>query len=241
MTNVPVIIVRAQPGAGRSQARVEALGYSAIVSPVLTLRFDSAVQLPPLTGFSGLVFTSANGVRFFAGKYSDRALPAWCVGPATATTAKQAGFETVHESSGNAVTLAAFITSTIAAPTKPLLHIANAAAKDDFKREMKMRDYKVTFAPLYRAAHAPKLDEDTISALRSDEDCVILIHSAKGAEAFYTLTKALPKTSANIIAISSVAARPLQNKGYKSIHVAPRPNENALLQVLKSVMDTLSA
>lgn len=239
MTNVPVIIVRTQPGAGKTQARVKALGYSAIVSPVLTLQSDSTVLLSPLTGFSGLVFTSANGVRFFAQQHIDRTLPAWCVGPATATAAKQAGFETVHESSGNAVTLAAFITSTVAPPTKPLLHIANAAAKDDFQREMKMRHYKAKFAPLYRAVHAPKLDDAAISALRSSEDCVILIHSAKGAEAFHSLAKALPKTDANIVAISSVATRPLQKKGYKSIHVAPRPNENALMQALESVLDTL--
>lgn len=241
MTNTPVIIARAQPGTSKSEARVDALGYSAIVSPALTLQSDPDVQLPPLDGFSGLVFTSANGARFFAEKYEDRSLPAWCVGPATATAAKKAGFETVHESSGNAVALAAFIASTIAPPAKPLLHVANAAAKGDFKREMKMRRYKVKFAPLYRAAPAPKLEDAAIAALKGGEDCVILIHSAKGAEAFHTLAKSLPKSSAHIVAISSVAARPLEGKGYKSIHIAARPNENALMKTLKTVMDTLSA
>ena len=241
MTQAPVIIVRAQPGAAKTRAGVEALGYSAVSSPVLTLQSDPNVQLPPIERFSGLVFTSANGARFFAEKYSDRSLPAWCVGPATATAAEEAGFETVHESSGNAVALAAFIASTIAPPDKPLLHVANAAAKGDFKREMKMRRYKVRFAPLYRAARAPKLDEGVKAAMTADRDCIILIHSAKGAEAFHALAGSLPKSGAHIVAISSVAARPLRDKGYKSIHIAARPNENALMRTLQSVMDKLSA
>jgi len=239
MSTVPVIIARAQPGADKSNARVTELGYEAIVSPALTLQSNPDTELLPPEKISGLVFTSANGARFYAEREDDRSLPAWCVGPATGAAARKEGFTEVHESTGNAVRLAAMIASTIAPPEKPLLHIANAAAKGDFQREMKMRRYKVKFAPLYQAGTAPSLNPGAEKLLDGKTPSIVLVHSAKGAEAFAQLTKDLSVSAATLISISTIAARPLEDLGYKGIHIAAAPNENALMETLQATMATL--
>lgn len=102
---VPVIVTRAEPGAAETMARLAEAGYRAIAAPMLTLA-PLDVTLPDLSGVAHLVFTSANGVRFFASASGKRVAMAWCVGPSTAEAARAAGFAQVHEGRGDAVALA---------------------------------------------------------------------------------------------------------------------------------------
>ena len=128
MSGLPVIITRAEPGAGQTAQRVAALGLVPLVSPALSLQAEREVSLPAPETVAGLVFTSANGVRFYSEREPRRDLTAWCVGPSTAQAAREAGFTDVRESAGNARDLAAFIAASATPQDAPLLHVANAAA-----------------------------------------------------------------------------------------------------------------
>lgn len=240
MSQIPVIVTRAQPGARQSARRIEDLGHSPLISPALTLQADPGIDLKSMTHYSGLVFTSANGVRFFVERNKDRRLPAWCVGPATARAAREAGFIRVHESAGNSRDLAAFIASTIGPPKKPLLHIANAAARGVLTREMKMRRYPFQFVPLYRADVAPRLSTEVSKLLKAKTPAIVLIHSAKGAEAFAQLAAKLPTTALTGVAISTAATTPLRSLDITQFHVAETPNERDLMRALTTAIATLS-
>lgn len=61
-----------------------------LIAPLIEIRprpLPCAVE-----GFAGLIFTSENAVRAFAGQSPRRDLPAFCVGDTTAQAARQAGF-----------------------------------------------------------------------------------------------------------------------------------------------------
>lgn len=238
--SIPVIITRAEPGASKTFKGVGALGLQPILSPALILQADPDVDLPDVNGLSGVIFTSANGARFYAERENDRGLTAWCVGPATARAARDVGFEEVEESSGNASALAATIASTIAPPEKPLLHVANSAAKGDLQRELKMRRYKVKFAPLYRAMTAPGLSPEAQSLLQTKTPGIVLVHSAKGSDAFLELVADHSHAGLSVVAISSLAAAPLEAAGLTNIHIATTPNERSLMDALKQAAATLS-
>lgn len=239
--SIPILITRAEPGASETDARITALGLRAVKSPVLAIEARSDEALPELQSVSGLVFTSANGVRVFAERSSDRRLNAWCVGPATAAAARAAGFEQVHESAGNAVDLADFIAARSVPASGPLLHVANRAAKGDLKRSLEARGYRVNFAPLYGMRAAKSLSASAARALQADGPTIVLIHSAKGAEAFADLCAADPPRPLAVVAISAAAAQPLAALDTLSINVAAAPNEDSLLDTLGSVIATLSA
>lgn len=236
-----ILITRTQPGAAKTAIGVEALGLNPVVSPALTLQTDPEVELPEMDRYSGLIFTSANGVAFYAEREADRELPAWCVGPATAKAAREAGFGEVHESAGDAKQLAAFIASTIGPPEKPLLHIANAAAKGDLIKALKMRRYKVAFSPLYRAATAPSLSAEASDLIAQGKPGILLVHSAKGAAAFLQLAKDSSLSHLLAVVISTPAASVLETAGLKDIIVAKRPNEPALMTSLSEAVAALSA
>ena len=238
---LPVIVTRAEPGAGETAARLEAIGAQALVSPVLSVQSDPSVSLPDLSTVSGLIFTSANGVRSFAQRSNDRSHPAWCVGPATADAAREAAFAKVQESTGNAVDLANYIAARATPGPKPLLHVANAAAKGDLKATLEQLGFGVTFAPLYAMQPAASLTPDTLSALEAPGPSIVLIHSAKGAERFATLATELAIPSTFAVAISEAALAPLAGLSLRARFAAEIPNEDGLFAALNTAIATLSA
>lgn len=240
--SAPVLMItRAQPGASETATRLTDLGFRVVVSPVLELVAQPEVRLPGPALSSGLIFTSANGVRFFCDRRQDRSLTAWCVGPATAAAACAAGFRHVEESAGNAEDLARFIDQKAPPAETPLLHIANAAARGNLLRRLKASGREVEFCPIYRANTAPALTPAAIRALKDRGPAVLLLHSAKGADAFLTLSADLPRRHLRVAAISEAAARAPRDEGMRSVAIAPTPTEEGLLEAIKEAIATLSA
>ena len=238
---IPVIVTRAAPGAQETAARVAALGATPILSSVLQMvPIDDAV-LPAAESLSGLIFTSANGVRAYAARTQTRALTVWCVGPATAAAARQAGFTHVEESAGNAVDLANFISSRTPPAAAPLLHVANAAAKGDLKRALEQQGYAVTFAALYRMQPAETLSPAGLEAIAAEQPAIVMIHSAKGAERFAELCAPLTLHRLETVAISAAASAPLSRLNLPPARIADAPNEDALIETLQQTIATLSA
>lgn len=238
---IPIIITRAEPGASETEARLRAMGLNPVLAPMLTLVPREQEALPDLGHISGAVFTSANGVRVFADRVQDREIPAWCVGPATAAAARAASFSLVHESAGNAVDLARYISANAPVEDRPLLHIANRAAAGTLKSELETAGFRVVFAPLYEMRPAHTLPNSVGQILAGEHTAIVLIHSRKGASAFAALLPPHSGSALSAIAISNVASEPLQALPLQSIHIAEAPNEDGLLSALNAGIATLSA
>ena len=63
-------ITRAEPGAEATAARVRERGHTPLVAPLLAVRMVEDPQID-LSGVRALAFTSANGLRAFAGACAD--------------------------------------------------------------------------------------------------------------------------------------------------------------------------
>ncbi|MEL6474314.1 MAG: uroporphyrinogen-III synthase [Pseudomonadota bacterium] len=234
---LPVIITRAEPGARETATRVAELGFHSILSPALSIQ--PIVPPPPLdlTGVTGLLFTSANGVRTFAARSDRRDIEAICVGRATRAAAEAAGWTVVKDADGNAADLAALVSEQRRVGDGRLLHVANEAAAGRLMETLRARGYDVGFAPLYRTVDARNLAPEALASL-SNGPCCVLIHSAKGAAAFDRLAPADCK-ALMVCAVSKAAAGPLSERRVADLYIAERPNEDALLRALSFAASTL--
>lgn len=235
MTSPPIIITRSQPGADQTAKALKERGLTAIVTPAIELSRSEA-SLPDLSAYGGLIFTSANGVRFLSAETDARDLPAWCVGPATASEALLEGYSPVHQSSGNAEDLAHYIAHHWpSGQSKRLLHVANSAAKGIVKAALEREGFEVDFLALYEAANAPALHPDAVAAIVGGPS-IVLIHSAKGARAFIELSAGLDLQRVSYVAISGQAAGPLREGGEDQIEIADHPDEAHLLEALDRLL-----
>ena len=239
--SVPIIVTRAEPGASKTVAHLEARGLNVVHAPMLTLEPLPQTELPDPTRLGGLVFTSANGVRAFAERQKDRSLTAWCVGPATANAAREAGFSDIRESAGNAVDLANYIAKHAGPMDRPLLHVANEAATGTLKQTLKGHGFDVVFAPLYAMRPSDELPDRVSALMTEDKPAIVLVHSAKGAAAFAGLTETASPDHWKLVGISEQACTPLAAFAPERIYVADAPNEDGLMRALDKALATLSA
>ena len=239
--DIPIIVTRAEPGANETVERLRARGLTSILAPMLSLVELPDTKMPQPTELSGVVFTSANGVRTYAARRSDRDLPAWCVGPATAQAARLEGFTTVNESAGNAIDLAEFITKRSPPSVSPLLHVANTAATGVLRETLDSNGYRTVFAPIYEMQPAQFLPESVARLIDRNDACIVLVHSEKGAAAFEALTASPELANCIGVAISDRASQPLERLNLSAIYTAEAPNEDGLFAALENALATLSA
>lgn len=233
-----VIVTRTQPGADETAASLSALGYHAILSPMLRI-VETGLDPAALEGVTGIIFTSANGVHAArSAGVEARAFTAWCVGPSTAAAAHEAGFARVIEGDGDAADLVGLILSAREDLSGPLLHIANDAAAGNLVATLQAAGLDARFAAAYTTEAAPSLSDEALAALARGP-AILLVHSAKGADAI--ARSGAPLGQAHVVAISAAAASPLEAYGAASLQIAVRPNEAALLQALAATAATLRA
>ncbi|MEQ9436315.1 uroporphyrinogen-III synthase [Hyphomonas sp.] len=233
--SLPVIVTRAEPAAADTVSRLLAAGYKAILSPVLTLEGLPDAE-PDMAGIRHLIFTSANGVRFFPERGGMGEAVVWCVGEATAAAARQAGGRDVREGSGNGADLAAMILAAPETREGGLLHVANVAAAGDLVATLKGAGLDARFSALYRTVPARALAPEALDALATAPRSVVLIHSAKGAAAFREASVGMNLSPVVFVAISDAASQPLDGCGARAIIKAASPSETALMDALDTAV-----
>ena len=231
-----ILVTRAEPGAGETATRLVEMGFDPLVEPMLELAAVSPVPDLKVDQAGGLVFTSANGVRFFAEVSAQRDLTAWCVGPATETAAREAGFTDIRNADGDADALFDLLAGEVAPGAAPLLHIANTAAAGDLVARLNAAGIAAEFVGLYDARPCTALSDAAEAALRSREVAAILIHSAKGAEALNACLGRFETASIHLVAVSAKAAAPLSHRVWKRTAIAAVPNETALLDAIHNAL-----
>ncbi|KAJ3011152.1 hypothetical protein HKX48_006997 [Thoreauomyces humboldtii] len=137
---------------------------------LLTTRIDS---------FSSLIITSARGITALSDALTScddvelaarwRTLPLWVVGPATASAARQSGFETVLGSeAGSAAELGDRIVSTFnTAPTdsRPMLFLAGDKARVDLPTRLERGGISLEQVTVYVTLANPTLEADLSACL----------------------------------------------------------------------------
>jgi uroporphyrinogen-III synthase len=214
-------VTRAEPGASRTAERLRALGHEPLVAPVLEVH-----ALAPeidLGGVGALAFTSANGVRAFAGLSRDRGLPVFAVGGATSEAARAAGFALVLSADGDVEAMARAIAGSSGRLAGTVLHPGAAEPAGDLIGALKAQGIAARAIAVYETLALPAAVPPGAEAL--------LIHSPKAARAAGDAGNGVGIVALSAYCISQAAAQPLAGR-VKRVVVAAEPNEASLLELL---------
>ena len=227
-------ITRAEPEASATAERVRALGHEPVVAPVLEVL--PAGGTPDLSGVAALAFTSRNGVAAFAAICTERDLPVFVVGEATARAARGSGFARVQSADGDVTALAELIARGRGGFSGVLLHPGAQAPAEDLPAALKLHGVAAHAHPVYRTEPVATPAAITAAlAARPVELDAVLVHSPRAAACLAALAD-LQRAAQLIDAfcISAAAAAPLKPLNLRSVAVAPHPDETALLNLLSS-------
>ena len=170
-----VWVTRTQPAADATAQRVRALGFSALVAPLLEVRAvaDAVVDL---TDVSAIAFTSGNAVAAFGALSAERGLRVFAVGEATAAAARAIGFRIVLSAQGDVRALAAALRARRRELIGPILYPAAAEPAQDLPGALGAAGLSTRTVIFYETAEAPP-SASLIAHL--PEIAGVLVHSAK--------------------------------------------------------------
>ncbi len=236
-----VLITRPEPDASALADKLKARGHETLIEPLLRIEAkpDAAVDL---AGVQALAFTSANGVRVFAGLSARRDLPVFAVGDSTAAAARAAGFASVESATGDVEALAALIAARLEPGAGAIFHGAARKVAGDLKGALDAAGFQVRRAVLYEAVPSVALTPNSAAALREGRVDAVLFFSPRTGESFIrllregSLTEACGRSMA--VCLSSAVAETVEGLPWRALRVAVRPDEAALLESLEAPGDT---
>jgi uroporphyrinogen-III synthase len=223
-----VWITRAEPGASATAERLAGMGFEPVIAPLLELRPVPEVVIE-LAGVSAIAFTSANAVRAFAERCSERSLKVFAVGEATAKAAREWRFKTVLSTNGDVKALAAGVASRRREIPGAVLHPGAAEPAGDLKGALAKHGIEVRSLTLYETIPAPVPDA-VLAAMPGFHG--VILHSPKAARELARILKSHPAPTLTAWCLSKAVARPLAKAGLALVEAAPSPTEEALLSLL---------
>lgn len=176
-----VIVTRPSPDAEIFACDVGRIGAEAVLSPVMAIRARSVAV--DRNSIKALAFTSSNGVRAFVGLSTDRRLPVFAVGAATADAALAAGFSTVSAARGDVGSLATLIFE--AKPSGVILHLAGNERAGDLAQRLSAKGIRMRRQVIYDAVEIEDIAPQAAAILADGmQNPAIVFFSPRSARIF---------------------------------------------------------
>ena len=230
-----ILVTRPEDDAGATAAKLKSLGHDAIAAPLLEIRFLENAEID-LKNVQAILATSANAIRAFERASPVRDIRVLAVGPQTAEAARRAGFARVENAGGDAATLAKAAARWENPQDGALLHVQGQETRGGLSERLRALGYDVRSAVLYEAAAVESLPRDAAEALQSGTLEAALFYSPRSARIFFNcvVNAGLAQTTAKLAAlcISKPTAGALSPLNFRAVHVAPAPNQEAMLRLV---------
>ncbi|MHA1523927.1 MAG: uroporphyrinogen-III synthase [Alphaproteobacteria bacterium] len=228
-----LLVTRPAHKAAALGTALTAMGHQVVVEPLLDITMLPLPLLDPAE-FGALVFTSANGITALSDVGALRGfanLPAYCVGPATAAAASDAGFAKVFCADGDGLALAEMIVASRAHGA--LLHIKGRHSLAEPGATLARAGFSYVAVTGYEAHARLAFSKPVASALKAGEIDAVLLYSPRSAVILAGLLEEIGVTAPFTVAfcLSSEIAAAAASFAANTVHPS-MPNEQALLDLL---------
>ena len=139
--------------------------------------------------FKGIIFTSANAVKFLDHKNIDKNLLCFCVGSATEKKARSAGFQNVIAAEGNVGNLKELILQNFDQKDGQLIYISGETISVDLDQQLTNEGYSVKRIVNYRTIYNQKFDDNFVRELMLKIPDMVYIYSQNSASSFLNFIK----------------------------------------------------
>ena len=168
--------------------KFKSLGHQVSHLPLLSINKMDHEQINYLD-FKGIIFTSANAVKFLDSKTIDKNLLCFCVGSATEKKARRAGFQNVIAAEGNVENLKELVLQNFNQKDGKLIYVSGETISVDLDQQLTKKGYNIKRIINYKTAHNQKFDENFIKELKLKTPDMVYIYSQNSASSFLNFIK----------------------------------------------------
>ena len=168
--------------------KFKSLGHQVSHLPLLSVDKIDYYQIN-FKNYVGIIFTSANAVKFLDLKQIDKKILCFCVGNATEKKVRDAGFQNVITAEGNVSNLKELILQNSDKKNGRLIYVSGEMISIDLDQLLIKEGYNIDRVINYRTIHNQKFDEKFVAELKLNMPDIVYIYSQNSAQSFLNFIK----------------------------------------------------
>ncbi len=168
--------------------KFKSLGHQVSHLPLLNIEKMNYEKINFLD-YGGIIFTSANAVKFLDLNKLDKNIFCFCVGGTTEKKARSAGFQNTIAAEGNVSNLKELILQNYLNKDKPLLYISGELVSADLDQQLLKEGFTVKRIINYKVSHNENFDENFIKELTANIPDMVYVYSQNSASSFLNFIK----------------------------------------------------
>ena len=212
--------------------RFKSLGHIVSHIPVISIQKLTYESLD-FTLFKGIIFTSANAIKFFDTQKIDKKIKCFCVGNATEKVAKIKGFQNIYVASGNVENLKEIILQNFETSEGKLIYISGQIISSNLDKKLISEGYNLKRIINYKTTEQEKFNNDEIEKLKEKIPDIVYVYSQNSAKSFLNMIKNYNLQSfwinTNLMCISEKTSTILNEIKWKKIFLFNSGEEEFLL------------
>jgi len=142
-----------------------------------------------LSDLKGIIFTSANAVKFLDVKTINKKVLCFCVGNATEKKARSFGFQNVIAAEGNVKNLKEMILQNFNQKDGKIIYVSGETISIDLDQQLLKEGYNIKRIINYRAIHNENLNNKFFEQLKLNMPDIVYVYSQNSAKSFLKFIK----------------------------------------------------
>ena len=168
--------------------KFQSLGHDVLHIPLINIESKNYESIN-FSDFNGIIFTSANAIKFLNLNLIDKKINCFCVGSATEKKAKSNGFKNIFCADGNVNNLKELIIQNFNSSDGKLLYVSGEIISTNLDKELISEGYAIKRVINYVAKPIEKINENFIDKLKLKMPEIVFIYSQNSAINFLNIIK----------------------------------------------------
>ena len=160
------------------------------VSHLPLLRIDKVnYEQINFSDFKGIIFTSANAIKFLNLRDINKNILCFCVGSATEKKARSVGFQNVFAAEGNVENLKELLLQNFNQKDGPLIYISGETISIDLDQQLLKEGYNIKRIINYKTSHNQNFDDEFVKQLKLNMPDLVYVYSQNSASSLLNFIK----------------------------------------------------
>ena len=160
------------------------------VSHLPLLRIDKVnYEQINFSDFKGIIFTSANAIKFLNLRDINKNILCFCVGSATEKKARSVGFQNIFAAEGNVENLKELLLQNFKQKDGSLIYISGETISIDLDQQLLKEGYNIKRIINYKTSHNQNFDDEFVKQLKLNMPDMVYVYSQNSASSLLNFIK----------------------------------------------------
>ncbi len=183
-----ILLTRPLEDCSEMIVKFKSLGHKVSHLPLLSVEEVDHDKIN-FADFHGIIFTSANAVKFLNHDEINKTIKCFCVGEITEKKARSFGFQNTIAAEGNVSNLKELILQNYDASSGQLLYISGETISVDLDQQLINEGYSIKRIMNYRVSHNINFNEDFVKELKKNMPDMVFVYSQNSGSSFLNFIK----------------------------------------------------